>query len=507
MQKIWQNITYIDPRSYVGYRIILGLAILVDLLFSRFGSVSMFLSDTGAVPRKMLIEYMGFSLFAASGGALWSYILLSILTVAAFCMIIGLRTKTATIAAYILVLSLHWRLETVLGGPDRLLLVLLFWAIFLPLGQYGSIDAIHVKNQKEAQPILSKQIAIFGTILVASCMYAIAAGVKQLSDDWYKDFTAVYFVLQTGYHTTWLGDLIKNQVLLTKILTVTTLIIEWLLGTLLFVPFFTQYTRSIFVVLILCLNIGFGSMLSVGLFPVLGIGLGILFMPSVLWNKIHIPKTIQKNMNVIAKKTIWFYKTPQNNRKFQPYIVIFLAVNIIIQCLVNIDDVTDWKLGNTLIEQSAKYYIRTLRIDQNWIMFRRAPRYSAWPEVIVTTEQNTEHDIWRQQWAGTDVVSTQPPKKVSDALLLSLRLFLYFDKLGKPENEGNNIHLFYAHYICKQWNQNHANNYAKTISYYQTFTHWKGIDDKEVFEREKKWSYDCPESTKTVPDIWYEYMK
>ena len=49
------------------------------------------------------------------------------------CMAVGYRTRAATVAAWVLTMSLHVRNKKVLNGGDAFLRCTLFWAMFAPL--------------------------------------------------------------------------------------------------------------------------------------------------------------------------------------------------------------------------------------------------------------------------------------------------------------------------------------------------------------------------------------
>jgi hypothetical protein len=67
-------------------------------------------------------------------------------------MLVGYYTKTASFLTWILTLSLHNRNYLVLHGGDVLQRVILFYALFLPLGDCYSIDnayfnSVHLSRQ------------------------------------------------------------------------------------------------------------------------------------------------------------------------------------------------------------------------------------------------------------------------------------------------------------------------------------------------------------------------
>ena len=56
-------------------------------------------------------------------------------------LVLGWKTRFATIASWVLLLSLQNRNTMILSGEDNLALLLLFWGMFLPLGARYSVDS------------------------------------------------------------------------------------------------------------------------------------------------------------------------------------------------------------------------------------------------------------------------------------------------------------------------------------------------------------------------------
>src|SRR5262249_33840418 len=103
-------------------------------------------SDAGVLPRAALIDQFSgdwaISLHLANGTTGFQAFLFTLHALCALCLLVGLRTRLATLACWILCCSLHARNPMVLQGGDDLLRVLLFWSLFLPLGARASVDAL-----------------------------------------------------------------------------------------------------------------------------------------------------------------------------------------------------------------------------------------------------------------------------------------------------------------------------------------------------------------------------
>jgi hypothetical protein len=139
----------IDARSLAAFRISLALLVLADLI-RRSRNLTAFYTDFGVFPRQAFIAHQNpyhLSFHIVSGEA-WAQALLFLLAGGfALALTIGYRTSVATVGTWLFLLSLHNRMPDVLNGGDFLLRMLLFWAMFLPLGSRWAIDAIQTDRR------------------------------------------------------------------------------------------------------------------------------------------------------------------------------------------------------------------------------------------------------------------------------------------------------------------------------------------------------------------------
>jgi len=135
----------IDTRALAIFRIGAGLLILADLLL-RSRNFWFFYTESGVVPQSMaetMTADNAFSVFFYTTDSSVIAALFVVQALVALLLIVGYRTRLVTIAAFLLVVSLDHHNPLVLSYADTLFRLLLFWAIFLPLGERWSIDAVH----------------------------------------------------------------------------------------------------------------------------------------------------------------------------------------------------------------------------------------------------------------------------------------------------------------------------------------------------------------------------
>eukprot|EP00438_Fugacium_kawagutii_P017604 Skav213580 [mRNA] locus=scaffold1790:243229:244806:- [translate_table: standard] len=122
---------------------------------------SAFLDQDGVCPMKRVSSGAMFDLYLATRSECITLLLLLQL-VAVLCFMVGFWTKTASFICWLFALSQYDRLiDCVAGHKDHLRSHLLFWALFLPLGQAWSVDAYRSQRGKRE---------VFGCEASAPCL-------------------------------------------------------------------------------------------------------------------------------------------------------------------------------------------------------------------------------------------------------------------------------------------------------------------------------------------------
>jgi hypothetical protein len=135
----------IDKRALASFRISVGILVAVDLLL-RIRNLRYFYTQEGVLPRQAadaLLSGWRFSfhlLLPDSSTVVW--LLFGLHFFFALQLILGYRTKLATAVVFLFTVSLNARNVLVLSYSDHILMLLLFWGIFLPLGDRWSIDSV-----------------------------------------------------------------------------------------------------------------------------------------------------------------------------------------------------------------------------------------------------------------------------------------------------------------------------------------------------------------------------
>ncbi len=278
----------LDIRSLALFRIGLALVILTDL-FWRFPDLASHYSDQGVLPRTSLIDNFlhpwYWSIHLLSGQPLVQGLLFLSAALLALAMLVGYHTRLATIASWAFIISLHHRNPALLFAADAVLKAVMFWAMFLPLGAAYSVDsALNTQSRSLPKQVFSGAVIAF---TVQQCfIYIFSAVFKTTSEIWWPDLTAVYYSLSFDQYVTPLGAWLLNfPPILLKIFTLVTLILEWVGPLFLFIPYRTQFVRTVTVITFILLHLGFGMTLNIGMFPALSIASWLAFIPSYVWER------------------------------------------------------------------------------------------------------------------------------------------------------------------------------------------------------------------------------
>ena len=284
----------IDLRSLALFRVMLALVVLADLAF-RSVDLQVFYTDTGVLPRADLLAlgYRGYwSLHAASGDLWWQATLFAIAALCALALLVGYRTRLATIGVFLLTASLLNRNPLVLQGGDLLLVIIAFWGMFLPLGARRSVDAALQPARRERpnrplhppeapQPYFSA--ATVAVIFQVLYLYTFTALMKT-GDAWITRFDAAFYALSLQHFATPIGTWFATfpQWIL-KGATLFVLFVEFVGPVLVLLPLFWPRLRLIGLLLLASLHVAFGLMLHIGLFPLIDLTSLSLLLPGAAW--------------------------------------------------------------------------------------------------------------------------------------------------------------------------------------------------------------------------------
>jgi hypothetical protein len=429
----------LDLRSLAAFRIGLGLLLLADLAV-RAGDLSAHYTDDGVLPRSAITSSRYVSLHMLDGSADFQAALFLFAGLCAAALLVGWRTRLATAASWFLLMSLHARNPMVLQGGDNLLRLLLFWAMFLPLGARWSLDARRGGRPPGAAEV---SVASAALILQVCFVYWFSAALKS-DPSWRSEGTAVYYALSLDQFAKPLAHYLLGFPGLLRVLTFATLGIEAAGPALLFVPFHTSRVRLAVVVGFLLFHlVGLHLCLELGPFPWVCAVAWLALLPGRFWDRvagrIRLPR--------------WLAAPPAGGAAVGPGPLPARLLNVVAACFLAY--VLLWNLRTTdarwgrLLPARADFIATTFGVDQQWGMFAPYPsKDGGWHVAQGNRPDGSEVDLLR---GGAPVCWDQPG--LVSATYKNERWRKYLMNLWPADNVAHRP--LYARYLLRQWNARH----------------------------------------------------
>jgi len=425
----------IDRRSLAALRIALALLLLADLLRRGRFLVALY-TDAGAFPRETLQSYSPLfyrlSLHTLSGDLLFQLFLFAVAGLFALCLVIGYRTKLATAASLILLISLQARNPVILNSGDALLRRLLFWSLFLPLGSCWSVDA----RQRDADSRWQQADAgIFGPatvglLLQVLAVYVMNAILKIRGGAWPGD--VVQTVLSLDRFSTPFGELLAQFPALIGVF-------DYLwLALLVCSPLLilsTGYPRLVLVSLFASMHLGMALSMHLGVFPLVSVASLLPFVPALVWNRIPshssgILDTLSEVLPTVSTISVRSRLRTTPRALAGGLIVVLLILNGIGLGYLDAPDATPEQVS-----------------DPTWSMFaENPPDERSWFVMPATLESGRQIDALQRAnvtWERPDNIYNTFPDERWRKLIYKL-----------PLQEESALREPFAQYLCSRWNSN-----------------------------------------------------
>lgn len=455
-----------DLRSLAILRIGCALVITMDLIQRSFNLYTHY-SDLGVFPRQALIiqdtSIWRLSIHLINGTWQIQALLFLLAGLFALALLIGYKTKLASMLSWFFFISLLNRNPFLISGGDQLLSLVLFIGIFLPWGTKYSLDSFSFDNVKIPKKIFTLATLAYAYQIII--MYWFAAMLKN-GDTWRYEGSAVYYALNIYTYQTDIGIkfgqfLIQYPYLL-KSLTFGILSFEIIGPFLLVLSAFKENLRIIILFLFITMHLAFGLFLGIWLFSLTVIVCLLGLLPSGFIDKLE--SAFQKYGVITRLKTVFKHlfalkaldknlfnqkRTPENiNLSWfsKTVIVFFLAFTF----FWNIGTVSEFKAiatGDFLKEVRGIGLL--LRIDQNWGLFSPDPsKTDGWYIIPAKLKNGKVVDLLNK---GNPVIWEKPINQYSFQKEIRWRRYLSFVIQDKRQN----LYPHLALYLCRSWNESH----------------------------------------------------
>lgn len=446
------ELTSLDLRSMALMRICTGILIVSDLIV-RLTDLRAHYTDLGVLPLDVLYGIRGdegsFSLHRLSGDTSYQLLLFIVALFLAAMLIIGYRTRLVTFLCWIMMVSLHNRHPLLLQGGDTYFRLLLFWANFLPWGEYFSID--YLRNQKkftnDIRYLDKKNLFRFSSPAALAFMvqlgsvYVFSALLKT-GAEWRTTFDAIYYTLSIDQFATSWGKLLLEIRWLLRPMTFMTYLLELLGPFLYLLPFGTQYVRLGIVGAFISFHIGLALTMMLGHFPWVMIAGWLALLPALFWDsslpwlkgktvlllqRISVkPKNLRASSNIdqVGKYLSESYTEWDSPVRYKLDVIwdilkplrVYLTTTLILLLMAT---AFLWNV-NTLRTSSEKVTfpplvrsaVRMIRLDQYWNMFAPYPLKDDGWYVIVGKWNSSGREV--DLFAGSEGVSWAKPEDVAN---------------------------------------------------------------------------------------------
>jgi len=445
----------LDIRALSLMRVLISLVLLGDLII-RATSLTAHYTGEGIVPFKEVETAFWrngyFSLLQFSDEFWYAAALFLFAGFAYFCLLIGYRTKIFSFLAWIMLLSIQNRNHAILQCGDDELRLILFWGIFLPWGNFYSVDGKrHSWLKAETKYFDVPGIAY---VFLIFTVYFFTGILKDSSEWDSREGSAFYYALNLDQMVWPLGKMLLPYPDLLKGIAITVKWMEVLIPFLLFIPFKNSFFRMTVVICFTLFHIGISLTLFVGLFYLISIAALIgLLSPKAMdkieaWFKLK-PKLPLEEKIFNASETIfenYYYGVIKN-------CFVFFCMAI---CMIwNLSAIES--LGLRASEKGFKFGA-ALRLDQRWNMFApNVTKDDGWlvPEGITPDKRSI--DINRE---GKPADFSKPDNALQ---------YIKDDRWRKYQENYvviDNLFMrpFYCKYLLNNWNKQHPEAPIDTLN-------------------------------------------
>jgi hypothetical protein len=441
-----QHLFGIDPRSLAVFRMAMAALILVDLAV-RASDLNVMYTDDGMFSRAEICR-RATTIWNWSfhfGGGSWGYqaMLFGLAAALALALLVGFETCLVVIGSWLMLVSLHHRVPPILSGAENLHRMLLFWAMFLPLGHAWSVDAWLERRRGPAThnhlaPVIS--VASAAILLQMALMYLFSA-ISKSNTQWFHG-EALSGILAHNFYASPAGTYLLQLPALLKWATWGTFALEWVGPLLLFSPVATGRVRIVIIALLAMMHLGIGLFLEVGMFSYVSLAGLTLFLPPMFWNS-----------RLLAR---FSGGSEQDNRlaypKLRPSWLAQVAclLLLIYVIAVNVNSLPSRPL-TPLAPDRWRPFTRGLGLSQSWGMFGAIPSRDGWYVARAKLQNGSEVDLLRNgaavDWSKPAFPARQYPNYFWQKL---------FREMAYDDEQGFQLmRAPVARFLCRDWNARH----------------------------------------------------
>ena len=435
----------VDLRSLAVLRIGLGIAVLLTLssyardyrdLIGEGGVISLDVAYGMAGPE--IDPFM--APFRLAPG-LFAPVLRIVLVALALALTFGCYTRLACAGCWYGLYCLQVRNPVIGDYSDDVVLRILFWSIFLPLGARFSLAARRAGTPaRVASPYLS--VASAALLIQVASIYLVA-GFKKTGPDWQQEDTAIRYVMENHFRGTplsaWLLDFPSLMTLAAWI----TPGFEIAIGLALFVPVATAAVRTLAVGLIIGFHQTLGLFILLGVAPFVSSVTALGLLPGAFWDRL----TLRRRAAAASGQSASAEPLASGGKNgLRVAGQLLLAAPVLVMLIYDGLEISNTK---QLLTKPVHWLGETLRVTQQWDMFSPSPaHFDGWFIAPGVLASGATVDVLR----GGAALSTQPPEKLP-WIGEAYRMGIFHEAV---RNHLAVLGTDYGRWLCRHWNHEHA---------------------------------------------------
>ena len=340
----------LDRRSLSLMRVLLCLVALGDLavrvshIHAHYGVGSVYPPDALAVPVDTEIGWTFLS-GVITAFPQFPIVMFAIAFASVSAVLIGYRTRLATPIACVAILVIQAMNPLLYYGSDVLIRLAFLIGVFLPWGDYFSIDQAQRRDARVPTRAASAWTLVL--LLQISAMYVFAVLEKLTAIPW-RDGSAAYFAL-AGPYATKIGALLLPFGSVLTVLTFLVLIVQVVAPILIFSPLYTAQLRGIVMILLMLFHVGLATVLNIGLFSFASVAVLASLMPGAWWDA-----AARRYARQFGQLTIYFDEKCAFCRRSSYLLRAFLLIP-----------------AHVRAAQSEPHVYRRMRADDSWVVTDR----------------------------------------------------------------------------------------------------------------------------------------
>ena len=276
----WADAAFsLDARSLAVFRMAIGGILVCDSLLRCRDFGIMFAPD-GLFPLPVLRAWQNdasvWSACFLDAAPWWQACVLAAEGAAGAWLALGWHTRLATFVAWAATVSVLRRTAPAANAGDVMLVTLLFWSLFVPLGAAWSIDAARRRAGSGRGTVWAAPI-----VLQIAAIY-LGAGIAKSNASWLSG-DAVAAALSMHDHGTAGGEWLASLPWLPTVMTWGVVAVE-LTGPVLLVAAPSATVRLGLVAAFWALHLGIAIFMTVGLFAPIGLAAWTAILPTAFWD-------------------------------------------------------------------------------------------------------------------------------------------------------------------------------------------------------------------------------